>query len=169
MSRTHLDSDQSSAHVDVHGTNIPRHHGPTRTKRRNGARAFWLHYAQMVLAMVVGMAVLGIPFRAILRAQGYSWDQAIARLTVVVCLVMTFNMAVAMVAWMRFRGHGWRACAEMTGAMYVATAIALGMWWVHLISADTTIGMMHVLMLPAMLGVMLYRTEEYSNHSMHQM
>jgi uncharacterized membrane protein HdeD (DUF308 family) len=123
---------------------------------------FWRHFVEMVVAMFVGMAVLRVPFRAVLGAFGYSWEEAVTRLPEIVCVVMTFNMAVAMVAWIRYRGHGWRASAEMTGAMYVATAVALGMFWLHLIAANPTLGLMHVLMLPAMLALMFYRRDEYA-------
>lgn len=137
----------------------------TTAQADRGARTkahFWRHFVQMILAMAVGMAVLGIPFRAILGALGYSWDEAVIRFPEIVCVVMTFNMAVGMVAWMRFRGHGWRASAEMTAAMYAATAITLAMFWLHIISSDPLIGVMHVLMVPAMLFAMLYRRDEYA-------
>lgn len=140
----------------------------TTAQAGRGARKthFWRHFVQMILAMVVGMAVLGVPFRAILGALGYSWDEAVIRFPETVCVVMTFNMAVGMVVWMRFRGHGWRASVEMTAAMYAATAITLAMFWLHIISSDPLIGVMHVLMVPAMLFAMLYRRDEYaySNH-----
>jgi uncharacterized membrane protein YhaH (DUF805 family) len=129
---------------------------------RAGTSHFWWHLVQMIIAMLAGMAVLGVPFRAILGSLGYTFEQAVARFPEIVCLVMTFNMAVGMVAWMRFRGHGWRASAEMTGAMYAATAVTLGMFWLHIISVDPLIGLMHILMLPAMLLAMLYRRDEYA-------
>jgi hypothetical protein len=123
---------------------------------------FWRHFVQMIVAMIVGMAVLGVPSRAVLGALGYTWDEAVVRFPEIVCVVMTFNMAVGMVVWMRFRGHGWGASAEMTAAMYAATAITLAMFWLHIISSDPLIGLMHVLMVPAMLFAMLYRRDEYA-------
>jgi flagellar biosynthetic protein FliP len=123
---------------------------------------FWRHFVEMVIAMVMGMALLGIPFRAILTSFGYTWDEAFARFPESLCAAMTFNMAVGMVAWMRYRGHGWRTTTEMTLAMCAATAVALGMFWLHIVSEDPLIGLMHVLMLPAMLIAMLSRREEYS-------
>jgi flagellar biosynthetic protein FliP len=127
-----------------------------------GKSHFWRHFVEMTVAMVVGMAVLGMPFRAILASFGYTWDEASARFPEIVCAAMTFNMAVGMVAWMRYRGHGWRTTTEMTLAMCAATAVALGMFWLHIVSEDPLIGLMHVLMLPAMLIAMLSRREEYS-------
>jgi hypothetical protein len=157
-------TESAQAHAHDAGTGIAEHMHPSKQKSH-----FWRHYVEMIVAMMIGMAVLGFPSRAILSSFGYTWPQAVARLTEVVCVVMTFNMAVAMVAWMRVRGHDWRASLEMTGAMYAATAVALCMFWLHLVSADPTIGVMHILMLPAMLALMLYRKEEYSSHSMHIM
>lgn len=123
---------------------------------------FWRHFVGMVFAMMVGMAVLGLPFRAVLGSFGYTRDEAIARFPEIVCVVMTFNMAVGMIVWMRFRGHGWRTTAEMSLAMSAATAVALGMFWLHIVSEEPLIGLMHILMLPAMLAAMLLRREEYS-------
>jgi hypothetical protein len=117
----------------------------------------------MAIAMVAGMALLAFPFRAILGSFGFTQDEAFVRFPEIVCLVMTFNMAVGMVAWMRLRGHPWRMTVEMTLAMCVATTVALGMFWLHIIAADPMIALMHVLMLPAMLAVMLRRREEYAH------
>ena len=124
---------------------------------------FWRHFVEMVIAMVAGMALLGFPFRAILGSFGFTQDEAFLRFPEIVCFVMTFNMAVGMVAWMRLRGHPWRMTVEMTLAMCVATTVALGMFWLHIIAADPMIALMHVLMLPAMLAVMLRRREEYAH------
>ena len=123
---------------------------------------FWRHFVEMIIAMMVGMAVLGLPFRAVLGSFGYTRAEAFARFPEIVCVVMTFNMAAGMIVWMRFRGHGWRATAEMTLAMSAATAVALVMFWSHVVSEEPLIGLMHVLMLPAMLVAMLLRREEYT-------
>lgn len=134
----------------------------THADRAIGKSRFWRHFVEMVIAMVVGMAVLGLPLRAIFASLGFTWDEAVARFPEIACIFMTLNMAIGMVAWMRLRGHGWRASVEMTLAMYAATAIALGMLWQHVISEDLLFGLMHVLMVPAMLLAMLYRREEYA-------
>ena len=127
-----------------------------------GKPHFWRHFVEMIIAMLVGMAVLALPFRAVLGSFGYTRDEAVARFPEIVCIVMTFNMAAGMTVWMRFRGHDWRMTGEMILAMSAATAVALGMFWSHLLSEEPLIGLMHVLMLPAMLGAMLLRREEYT-------
>ena len=147
--RTH--QDVPTGHTTAHGDHVPhRSH-------------FWRHFIEMAIAMVAGMALLGFPFRAILGSFGFTQDEAFVRFPEIVCLVMTFNMAVGMVAWMRLRGHPWRLTVEMTLAMCAATTVALGMFWLHIIAADPMIALMHVLMLPAMLAVMLRRREEYAH------
>lgn len=136
--------------LTTHGVHVP------------GRSRFWRHFVEMAIAMVAGMALLGFPFRAILGSFGFTRDEAFVRFPEIVCLVMTFNMAVGMVVWMRLRGHPWRMTVEMTLAMCAATAVALGMFWLHIVAADPMIGLMHVLMLPAMLIAMLSRRKEYS-------
>ena len=145
------DHEATRRRLTTHGDHVPRQ------------SHFWRHFVQMVIAMVVGMAVLGFPFRAVLGSFGYTRNEALDRFPEIVCLVMTFNMAVGMVAWMRLRGHPWRMTVEMTLAMCVATMVALAMFWLHIIAADPMIALMHVLMLPAMLAVMLRRREEYAH------
>jgi uncharacterized membrane protein YhaH (DUF805 family) len=140
----------------------------THGKPSSSRPRFWRHFVEMIVAMVVGMAVLGMPSRALLASLGYTFDEAVASFPAFVCLAMTFNMSVGMVAWMRHRGHGWRAMAEMTLAMYAATALALGMLWLHIISDDPLLGLMHALMVPAMLLAMLARRAEYAEAHPHR-
>jgi flagellar biosynthetic protein FliP len=153
---------QQDASVHVHHQAAEDRTG-VRAQSRVGKSHFWRHFVQMSIAMVVGMVVLGMPFRAILGALGHTWGEAFASFPEIVCLVMTLNMGVGMVVWMRFRGHGWRTTAEMILAMSAAPAVALGMFWSHIVSEEPLIGLMHVLMLPAMLIAMLFRREEYSH------
>ncbi len=40
---------------------------------------------------------------------------------------MALTMTVPMVAWMRYRGHGWRPCLEMAAAMFVPTFVAIAL------------------------------------------
>ena len=76
------------------------------------------------------------------------------------------TMAVPMVAWMRWRGHGWAPTWEMTGAMLVPTAAAVAL--LGLTAMDEVGSLMvieHVGMLVAMLGVMLLRIDEYAHRA----
>jgi hypothetical protein len=128
-------------------------------------RHFARHYAEMVVAMLLGMAVLWMPATLVLQALGMGsqelHDDAAAML-----LVMATTMTVPMVAWMRYRGHGWPASLEMAGSMYLPTLAAialLGAGLVEDLGALMTIE--HVAMLLSMLAAMLLRRDEYSGHA----
>jgi flagellar biosynthetic protein FliP len=128
------------------------------THSHSRGRAAWhfaRHYLEMVVAMVIGMIVLG-------PAEDLVWPALIARADVGV-MVMATNMAVGMGAWMRFRGHSWRGIAEMSASMYVPFAILLVPFWAGAIGEGTLMTWGHVLMLPAMALVMLLRPAEYAH------
>ena len=77
---------------------------------------------------------------------------------------MVTDMVVAMAVWMWARGHRLRPVAEMCGAMvapFVLLAAPVAWGW---LSAGGLLVWGHVLMLPAMLGVMWLRRDEYSHH-----
>ena len=78
---------------------------------------------------------------------------------------MATNMAVAMAAWMRFRGHGWAAALEMSAAMYVPFLVPFPPLWLDLLSGHAMMLVGHVLMLPAMVAAMLLRPAEYAGHT----
>ena len=74
---------------------------------------------------------------------------------------MATNMIIGMSVWMRYRHHSWAAIADMAGAMYVPLAVLIVPFWLGVLSGGALIGLMHVLMLPAMWLVMLRRPDEY--------
>jgi hypothetical protein len=119
---------------------------------------FIRHYVEMVVAMLLGMAVLGLPGFVALEAAGVDTDAA-----GVLLFGMAITMTVPMVAWMRHRGHAWRPCWEMTAAMIVPTIGALALYEAGTFGdAHAAMGVQHVVMFPAMLGVMLLRRGEYT-------
>jgi hypothetical protein len=134
-------------------TQTPRH-APSRARRT------WhlvRHYLEMVVAMVVGMMALG-PVEDLL------WPGLDDRLDVHV-VVMATNMAIGMGAWMRFRGHSWRAIAEMSAAMYVPFAVLLVPYWAGAVSGGLLMTAGHVAMLPLMALAMLLRPAEYTHRA----
>lgn len=140
------------------------------TSRRIERRNLILHFVEMVLAMVVGMAVLGMAAAAICTALGHA-----GFLTHHVGLrgfVMALNMTIGMAVWMRYRGHGWAPIADMGAAMFVPYLLFLGPYLGGAISASVLLVGMHVLMFPAMVGAMLHRRDEYAKgherHHRHQ-
>ena len=122
---------------------------------------FLRHYGEMVLAMFLGMAVLGYPVDWGMGRLGANSDEFMF-------LGMATTMTVPMVGWMLYRGHGWRANAEMSASMFVPTFAVIGLLAAGVI---TGIGVLmvieHVAMLAGMLAVMLLRPDEYRHHHAH--
>jgi hypothetical protein len=122
---------------------------------------FLRHYGEMVIAMFLGMAVLGFPAGWVMDRLGADSDEFMF-------LAMATTMTVPMVAWMMYRGHGRRANAEMSASMFVPTFAVIGLLSTELL---TDVGVLmvieHVVMLAAMAGVMLLRHDEYIHHHGH--
>ncbi|PRX96750.1 hypothetical protein [Allonocardiopsis opalescens] len=118
---------------------------------------FIRHFAEMVAAMLVGMVVLGLATEGVLALTGLDLPAS----PEFASLKMAFDMAVGMVVWMRFRGHGWASTLEMSGVMFLPPVALFPVLWLGLLSADTMHLVEHVLMLPLMLAVMLRRRTEF--------
>jgi hypothetical protein len=106
---------------------------------------FWLHYLEMILAMVAGMLLLG-PLADLLFGDLRPDLDA---------LVMATNMSIGMTIWMLIRRHSWREILEMDAVMYLAFAVLLMPYWTGLLDEHGLMIGGHVIMLPAMLLVML--------------
>ncbi len=123
--------------------------------------AFVRHFIEMLLAMMVGMAVLGALVQVICTAlghPGYFTHHVGLRAP-----LMAANMTIGMAVWMRYRGHGWVPIGEMSAAMFVPLAVLIGPFSAGVLSGDALLGLMHVLMFPAMVIAMLHRRDEYSH------
>jgi hypothetical protein len=129
-------------------------------RARSPWRAWSFHLAEMMIAMVAGMVVLGGALEGLLSLAGTSLSGASAAVT---ASVMAFNMTAPMVWWMRYRGHPARHNAEMAGSMVVPTAIVIALHWLGLVAGDAVLLIQHVVMIPAMVGVMLWRFEHYAH------
>lgn len=124
-------------------------------------RHFIRHYVEMVVAMFAGMLLLGAPGELLLRALGTSSGELETSAPAILLLGMAFIMTVPMVAWMRYRGHGWRPNAEMAASMFIPTFAIIALGEAGLVEDFMTLmGLEHVLMLPAM----LIRPQEYACH-----
>ena len=121
---------------------------------------FIRHYVEMVVAMFAGMLVLGGAAVVLLGLDtGSLYDDAPA----VGLTGMALTMTIPMVAWMRYRGHGWPASWEMTASMFVPTLVTIALLWSGALeSGHTAMGIQHVIMFPAMLAVMFLRLDEYT-------
>ena len=122
---------------------------------------FLRHLLEMMLAMMVGMVGSAAVF---LTAVGMTVDEALRRYAVLFVLVQAFGMTVAMVAWMRHRGHAWRSCSEMAAAMVVPAIPLICLRLLEVISGPIC-GLYCVLTVVAMVLVMLYRPDEYGGLS----
>jgi copper chaperone CopZ len=148
-------------------------HRRGRLRRSGGMRPatkhFIRHYVEMVVAMFLGMAVLGIPAGWAMGVMGIDWSALTDDEPALMFLGMATTMTVPMVGWMRYRGHGWRANTEMSASMFVPTFAVIALLWAELL---TDVGVLmiieHVAMLLAMAGAMLLRPAEYTRHHGHR-
>jgi hypothetical protein len=131
------------------------------TVRGQALRRFLRHYLEMIMAMVLGMVVLGAGEAMLLERVG--WAETLAQ-PEPGALIMATNMIVPMAAWMRFRDHRWSAIAEMAVAMYLPFVALFVPLWLGVLSPTGLTVLGHVLMLFAMAAVMWRRRDEYASH-----
>ena len=128
-------------------------------------RRFLRHYAEMVLVMFLGMAVLGIPAGFALGAVDSSWHDLQRNAPALMLGLMAFTMTAPMTAWMDRMGHSARANLEMAASMIVPTIAVIGLLGIGAVTDTGTLLILeHVLMFIGMFAVMLLRPEEYSGH-----
>jgi hypothetical protein len=131
---------------------------------RGSKRRFARHFGEMLVAMLVGMLALGGVSELVFAAAGSSLSDAPGSVQVV---LMGFNMTAPMVAWMSYRGHPRARNNEMAASMIVPTLAAAALAAAGLLSAAGALGVQHAAMIPAMLGVMLWRYDHYSQGHDH--
>ncbi len=135
--------------------------------RARPVRTFARHYLEMVIAMLAGMFVLGGAFAVLLGLVGVDVGDWTTEALELLLLGMAFTMIVPMMAWMRYRGHGWTPTWEMAGAMLAPSVAAIGLKWAGLVEdSDALLTIEHVAMFALMLVAMLLRLDEYT-HSHH--
>lgn len=128
---------------------------------------FCLHLLEMLLAMFAGMGLfhfLGglIPATSPIAAVA-------ERGTDLHVIGMNIFMVVPMVAWMIFRGHGWRHSVEMAVAMLAPIALVTVLCR---LGVDTYLPWLTGASAPAMflgmLAAMLYRRSHYTGKEHHE-
>jgi hypothetical protein len=124
------------------------------------AKKFALHFAEMCVAMAVGMVALHPVWTWALDAAGAGW---LMHNPYTGALIMATNMTVAMSAWMKIRGHRWQPIAEMAAAMYLPFLALFAPLALGLIGEGSLMLWGHLLMLPAMAVAMLLRPREYAH------
>ena len=133
----------------------------TQSNRIHAVAGFARHYVEMIAVMFFGMFALGMPADGALHALGASTSSGH---TATMLIEMAVTMTVPMVAWMQYRGHSWRANAEMAASMLVPTAGVLVLLWSGVATgAGTLMVVEHAAMLACMLAAMLLRRDEYAH------
>lgn len=122
-------------------------------------RRFWLHFLEMVVVMFVGMGIFSGLAALAFAAAGSSVGAQAGWFRV---LLMGVTMTVPMVLWMALRGHPAMRTVEMAAAMMVPTAFAAALVAAGVFGTMAGMGVQHAVMIPAMLGVMLWRYDEYA-------
>lgn len=140
-----------------------RRAGQKRTKTRRHRIQFLKHLGEMTVAMLLGMAVLGMPSEIAFDAAGIDYDRIELEWPTVPALVMAFNMSVPMVLWMRRRRHSWSYTMEMAAAMFIPVLALTPVLWLGLISGDGLSMVQHAVMIPSMIVVMLRRRRELAH------
>lgn len=132
-------------------------------------RTLLQHFIEMILAMAVGMAVFDEIASLLLSVFAHV---DLFAYPLLFAPVMTVSMVGGMSLWMLYRRHSARSIGEMSGAMFIPLCLLIGPHWAGAVSTSVLLGGSMVLMLPLMLGVMLYRREDYCqghhNHSADQ-
>ena len=145
-------------------TASPEAGGRVRRRLRLGPGwRFARHLLEMVLAMMAGMAVLGVAIGVLGEPPGYANP-------LVEYGLMGASMAAPMVGWMRYRGHSWSDGLEMTVAMLapmfaLVLPVELGVA-VPGLSGGSLMMLSHVAMIGGMVVLMIYRFDRYA-HGAH--
>lgn len=159
MSQTHtVSSDPASGHDP--GQTASRHQLVlAEVHHRRRLSHFWRHFLEMVAAMVVGMIATGAVFVSIVGLK--SWDQVTTQYPTPALVAMAVGMTAPMVAWMLYRGMGWRNSVEMAAAMAFPVIPFLCLVWFG-VTKSAQCGGYCAVMVVTMLGLMRYRRSEYS-------
>lgn len=127
-----------------------------------GPRHFVRHFAEMFLAMMIGMMALGALESGILSAASTSVKHVRNSAPEVFALAMALNMTIGMTLWMRYRGHSWAMCGEMGAAMFAPAILAIVLFRAGVVDGPSAGGVLMGAMIPAMIAVMLLRRTGYS-------
>lgn len=135
-------------------------------QRAVGIGAWLRHLLAMCVAMYLGMDVyMAIVWPRLVAAVGPTFVGAPSYCGMVV------SMLVPMVALMRFEGHGWRMCADMSLAMVtpivvcftlVGLGIARGVPLLAWLTPASVYGIAHDAMLLGMIALMVARRRTYA-------
>jgi hypothetical protein len=118
-------------------------------------RFVW-HGALMAVAMWIGMGV----YLLVLMTFGYR--DLSDRYPYVWAISMTASMALGMAAWMLIRHHGAARTMEMSAAMMAPVIVVVVLCAAQVLPHNVIRPWTHILMWPAMYGMMLLRWKHYA-------
>ena len=134
---------------------------PHRWDRRPSP--FRRHFLQMFGVMVAGMILSAAVFLTVI---GMTWDEATLAHPLASLLVIAAGMTVPMTIWMLHRGMGVRNSMEMAAAMAVPAVPFICLVWFG-VTKNALCGPYCIVAIVAMVGLMLYRRDEYSMEMSH--
>ena len=137
-----------------------------RSWRPGRTFSFLRHLGEMTVAMLLGMFAYGVLLGVVLGAAGSTVEDARLGQPELFVLGMATSMSVPMVAWMRHRGHEWRNGIEMSAAMFAPALVLIACYWVHAVEANSICPLACAAMIPAMVGAMLFRVDDYTGDRM---
>jgi hypothetical protein len=174
MGKIHTDDTVPNETPILMATSQPAIHPDTVSPQTGGQLRRYLgmgwhftrHLLEMVVAMMAGMAVLGVALVMLGEPSGYANP-------LVEYGVMGAFMSAPMVAWMRYRGHSWSDGGEMTAAMLVpmfalVLLVEFGVArYVPGLSEQSLQMLSHVAMIAGMAVLMIYRWDRYAHGTHH--
>lgn len=120
---------------------------------------FWRQFLQMLAVMAGGMIVAGAVLIAVVGLK--TWDEVTTQYATQSLLAMVAGMTVPMVAWMLYRGMGWKNSGEMATVMVVPVIPFLSLVWFG-VTKSALCGAYCAVTVVAMFALMRYRRDTYS-------
>jgi cytochrome bd-type quinol oxidase subunit 2 len=155
MTKTHI-APESDRLIVGHSVSAEQTDPTPRTRQLS---PFWRHFFQMLAAMAVGMIATGAIFLSAAGAK--TWDEVTTDYPNQALLAMAAGMSIPMVAWMTYRGMGWRHSLEMAAAMVLPVVPFLCLVWFK-VTASAQCGPYCIATIATMLALMFHRRERYA-------
>jgi hypothetical protein len=133
------------------------------------------HFTRHFVEMCVVMCVSGGVLNALIFLAGPAWigySDLRQQSPEWALLVIAFDYALPMAAWMRARGMQWRPTLEMSGATVGLAIVVSGLAWLGVITGSSLHGWIFGFCGPAcvvMFVVMLFRLDLYASQAGHVM
>ena len=123
---------------------------------------FLWHFVEMCLTMCIGGIALNVLF--FWGAAQIGYPDLFERFPEFSLLLIGINLALPMIAWMRFRGHDWRPTLEMASTSIILVILLIGAAWLGIISRSSQLELLKRFACAVMLIPMLFRLDLYTGH-----